>query len=223
MSIIQQIREKYAAVGFGFIALSLIAFILMDAGKRGSGGSGAVSDTDAVGDVNGANISYGEFQKRTKQMEANYARQGRPVDENTRQQINAETWRSMVEGKLMDQELDKLGLTVTDKEFNDILFGKNPPADLKQAFTDPKTGIYDAAVAKQQLAQTKKAKGEGRDQLEEYFAALIENAKTQKYNTLLQSTAYAPTWLAAKTMADNSAIASFSYVAVPYTSISDSA
>ena len=38
MSIIQQIRDKYAAVGFGAIALSLIAFILMDAGKSGSGG-----------------------------------------------------------------------------------------------------------------------------------------------------------------------------------------
>ena len=38
MSIIQQIREKYAAVGFGAIALSLIAFILMDANQRGSGG-----------------------------------------------------------------------------------------------------------------------------------------------------------------------------------------
>ena len=67
MSIIQQIREKYAAVGFGAIALSLIAFILMDAGKRGRGAN--VSVNDALGEVNGVNISYGQFMEKAKQTE----------------------------------------------------------------------------------------------------------------------------------------------------------
>jgi len=69
MSIIQQIRDKYAAVGFGAIALSLIAFILMDAGKRGSGGN--VTTNDAIGEVNGVKISYGAFMDKTKQTEKN--------------------------------------------------------------------------------------------------------------------------------------------------------
>lgn len=220
MSIIQQIREKYAAVGFGAIALSLIAFILMDAGRRG--GLGNVSTSDAIGEVNGVNISYGAFLDRTKQTERMYEANNRVVDENTRQQINSDSWRSMVEDELLRQEQDKLGLQVTDKEFNDLLYGKNPPEDLKRAFTDPKTGQYDVALAKQQFAQIKKSKGEQRDQLETFFKAVIENRLRQKYYGLLQNTAYVPKWMAEKTMADNNAIASFSFVNIPYTTIADS-
>ncbi|MES2645356.1 MAG: peptidylprolyl isomerase [Bacteroidota bacterium] len=220
MSIIQQIREKYAAVGFGAIALSLIAFILMDAGK--SGGGGDVSVNDALGEVNGVNISYGQFMDRAKQTEQMYEQNNRVVDENTRQQIYAESWRSMVEDELIHQEQNKLGLTVTDKEFNDLLYGKNPPEDLKRAFTDPKTGQYDVAMAKQQFAQMKKTKGEQRDQVETFFAAVIDNRLKQKYYGLLQNSAYIPKWMTEKTMADNNAIASFNYVTVPYSTISDS-
>jgi peptidyl-prolyl cis-trans isomerase D len=220
MSIIQNIREKYAAVGFGAIALSLIAFILMDAGK--SGGGGNVSLNDALGEVNGVNISYGQFMDRAKQTERMYEQNNRVVDENTRQQIYAESWRSMVEDELIHQEQDKLGLMVTDKEFNDLLYGKNPPEDLKRAFTDPKTGQYDVAMAKQQFAQMKKTKGEQRDQVETFFAAVIDNRLKQKYYGLLQNSAYIPKWMAEKSMADNNAIASFNYVTVPYSSIADS-
>lgn len=220
MSIIQQIRDKYAAVGFGAIALSLIAFILMDAGKRGHGSS--VSANDELGEVNGASISYGAFMERAKQTERMYEMNNRVVDENARQQIYSDSWRAMVEDELMSQEQEKLGLQVTDKEFSDILYGKNPPEDLKRAFTDPKTGVYDVAMAKQQFAQMRKSKGEQRDQVETFFAALIENRIRQKYFGLLQNSSYVPKWMAEKTIADNNAISSFSYVAVPYSSIVDS-
>ena len=220
MSIIQQIRDKYAAVGFGAIALSLIAFILMDAGKRGSGGN--VTTNDAIGEVNGVKISYGAFMDKTKQTERMYEMNNRVVDENTRQQIYSDSWRGMVEDELMRQEQEKLGLQVTNKEFNDLLYGKNPPEDLKRAFTDPKTGQYDVAMAKQQFAQMRKTKGEQRDQVEAFFAALIDNRMKQKYFGLLQNSAYVPKWMAEKTTADNNAIASFSYVSVPYSTIADS-
>jgi peptidyl-prolyl cis-trans isomerase D len=128
----------------------------------------------------------------------------------------------MVEDELVKEEQSKLGLMVTDKEFNDLLYGKNPPEDLKRAFTDPKTGVYDVAVAKQQFAQMKKQKGAQRDQVEAFFKAVIENRMKQKYYGLLQNAAYVPKWIAEKTIADNNAVASFSYVTVPYSTIADS-
>ncbi len=223
MSIIQQIREKYAAIGFGLIALSLIAFILMDAGKRGSGGS-RVSGGDAIGEVNGVNISYEKFLDKTKQTEQMYESNGRVVDENTRQQINSDTWRTMLEKELLTQELDKLGLKVTDKEYNDLLFGKNPPDFLKQEFTNKETGEFDAASAKQAISELKKAKSNPNKTLVEnfYLAPLLENTLKKKYNALLQNSAYVPKWMAEKAIADNNAIASFSYVTLPYNSIPDS-
>ncbi len=50
MSVIQKIRDKYAALVIALIALSLIAFILMDAFVGGSRGS---SGDTYIGKVNG--------------------------------------------------------------------------------------------------------------------------------------------------------------------------
>ncbi|HMP91628.1 MAG TPA: peptidylprolyl isomerase [Phnomibacter sp.] len=222
MSIIQSIREKAAPVVIGVIALSLIGFILMDAGRSGMGGG--VSPTDAVGSVNGVNISYQEFLEKTKAMEQMYEMQGRPMDENSRQQVYADTWRQMTEAELMNQEMAKLGITVTNKEFDDMLFGKNPAEFLKQEFTDPNTGEFNAAAARQALSQLKKAdKNPNKDIVQKFYLdPLLENGMRKKYFNLLQNSVYVPTWMAEKTMADNSQLASFSFVNVPYTSIADS-
>ena len=223
MSIIQNIREKYAAAVIGLIALSLIGFILMDAGSRGAG-SGGVNPTDAIGSINGSNISYETFINKTKLMESMYAANGRTVDENTRQQINSDTWRTMVESEIFTQEFSKLGLSITDKEFNDLLFGKNPPQFLTQEFTDPATGQFDAAKAKAAIAQLKKQKNNpNTTQIDEvYLKPLMENTLRKKYQALLQNSTYIPTWMAEKTIADNNSIASFQYVTVPYATIADS-
>jgi peptidyl-prolyl cis-trans isomerase D len=222
MSIIQQIREKYAAVGFGAIALSLIAFILMDANKQGSGSQ--VTASDAIGEINGTKISYGEFTEKSKQMEQMYEMNNRVVDENTRQQIYSQTWNSMVENELFRQELEKLGLKVTAKEFNDILFGKNPPDFLKQEFTDKTTGEFNAAAARQAISELKKAKNNpNKDVVENfYMLPLLESSLKKKYDAMLQNSMYVPKWMAEKSIADNNAIASFSYVTVPFSSIVDS-
>ncbi|HXB06452.1 MAG TPA: hypothetical protein VNW04_05035, partial [Puia sp.] len=42
---------------------------------------------------------------------------------------------------------------VTDKEVNDMLVGANAIPDIKRAFTDPKTGIFDAQAAAAQINQ----------------------------------------------------------------------
>jgi peptidyl-prolyl cis-trans isomerase D len=222
MSIIQQIREKYAALVIGLIALSLIGFILMDAGRQGSGG---VTPSDAIGVVNGTNISYEQFLDRTKMTEQMYEMNGRVVDENTRQQIYTQAWETMVESELLKQQYTKLGIQVTDKEFNDILFGDNPAPFLQQEFTDPNTGMFDAAAAKNAIAQIKKSKNNpNRDMIEKfYLEPTLDQALRTKYTSLLQNSAYVPKWMVEKTMADNNAIAIFKYVQVPYASISDSA
>ena len=221
MSIIQQLREKYAAWGIAAIVVSLIAFIATDAFQRSGSGS-QVNNSDAVAEVNGTKISNQELLVKTDQQKKMYEAQGRRLDDQANQQVSADVFRSLIEGTLVNQEIEKLGLTVTDKEFNDMLFGANPPADLKQAFTDPATGQYNAAMAKQQIGQMKKQKGEQRQQIEDYFASLIENKKRQKYIGMIQNSSYVPKWMAEKTIADNNSIASLSFVTVPYASIADS-
>ena len=222
MSIIQQIREKYAAVGIGFIALSLIGFILMDSSKNNSGG---IDPQDAIGEVNGRSFSYSEFLNRTKSIENMQAMNGRNVDEELRQQINGEVWRQMVERTVLEEQCAKLGLVVTNKEFNDLLFGDNPPQWLTQQFTDPNTGKFDVMGAKQAINEMKKNKAGGNtDMLEQFYLdPMLQTALSGKYSALQRNSAYVPRFLVEKTMAENSATASFSYVQLPYSMISDSA
>lgn len=222
MSIIQAIREKAAPIVIVVIAISLIGFILMDAGRSGLGGG--VGPNDAVADINGTKVSYASFLDKVSFNEQVYEANGRPVNDNSRQQIYAETWRSIVEGELLNQEYEKLGLVISDKEFNDLLFGKNPPEFLKQQFVNAETGEYDAVAAKQAINQLKRSQNNPtKDMLNKfYLEPLVEGSLRNKYFALIQNSLYIPKWMAEKTMADNSQQASFSYVAAPYSSISDS-
>ncbi len=222
MSIIQQIREKYAAVGIGFIALSLIGFILMDSAKNNS--AGGIDPQDAIGEINGRSVSYNEFISKAKAIENMQQMNGRNVDEELRQQINSEVWRQLVERTLLEEEYEKLGLVVSDKEFNDLLFGSNPPQWLSQQFTDPKTGQFDVFGAKQAISEMKKNKAGGNTaMLEEFYLdPLIEQTLRNKYFALQRNSAYVPKFLVEKTIAENNAFSNMRFVQFPYTDIPDS-
>lgn len=221
MSIIQTIRDKAAPVTIGVIAISLIGFILMDAGRSGLGKG--VSPKDAVASVNGVDLSWETFQQKVKLNEDIQQMQGNTIDENTRQQIYTETYRTMIDEELLNQEFAKLGIDVSDKEFNDMLFGKNPPQWLSQQFTNEK-GEYDVVAARNAINELKKNKANSnRDLINNvYLNPMIEGTKRNKYFILLQNSSYVPKWMAEKTIADNSLMATMSYIVAPYSAISDS-
>ena len=77
MSIIQDIRDKYAKLTVVLIALALVGFILTDyfAGKS-RGMVGGPSNT--VGVVNGKKILFEDFSKKVTQAEENMKAQGYP-------------------------------------------------------------------------------------------------------------------------------------------------
>src|SRR6478609_1443566 len=214
MSVIQRIRDKGAWVIFGIIALALIAFILQDGAGRGKG---SFTNTTTIGKVNGEKIERADFEEKLQMQEKMYASQGAQRD-----QLIGSLWNQEVERIVLSQEYKKLGLQISPKELSDILFGENSP--LRQEFTDPKTGVFMVDNAKQAFAQLKKSKDA--NQLKTIYAVYInpaiEQALRMKYQNLLIQAAYVPKWLMEKHQADNNAVASFSYVYVPYISVSDS-
>jgi peptidyl-prolyl cis-trans isomerase D len=214
MSVIQRIRDKGAWIIFAIIALALIAFILQDGVGRGGN---SFSNTSTVGKVNGEKIDRGTFEEKLQTQERMYAGQGA-----TREQLIGSVWNQEVERLVLEQEYDKLGLVVTPKELGDILYGPNSP--LSQEFTDPKTGIFNVEGAKQAIAQLKKSKNT--EQLNAvnnaYIEPAIQRELRSKYQNMLIQAAYIPKWMLEKQQADANAIASISYVYVPYQSVSDS-
>jgi peptidyl-prolyl cis-trans isomerase D len=233
MSIIQQIREKAAWLVFGLIALSLIGFLLMDAFVGRSRLFG--NRSTVVGVVDGQNIEYSDFERMVSTQEDQYKQRGYPVNEAMQEQIRDMVWRQVVEDAILSRDYDALGLQVSDKEVNDMLVGNNPIPDVKQAFTDPKTGIFDAQTAAAQINQlrTLYKSGPKRNQdarayemaksfFEERVPEVVKERLREKYTALLANSAYVPKWMIEKTNADNSQLAAISYVNTPYFTIPDS-
>lgn len=214
MSVIQRIRDKGAWIVFGIIALALIAFILQDGVRRGGS---AFSNTTTIGNVNGDKIQRADFEDQLSLQEKMYGPQGAK-----REQLIGSVWNQQVEKLVLQQQYEKLGLQVSPKELSSILFG--PASPLRQEFTDPKTGVFNVNEAKSAFAQLKKSKNA--DQIKMinsvYIDPTIQQSLRTKYQNLLIQAAYVPKWLLEKQSADNNSVTSFSYVYVPYVSVSDS-
>lgn len=226
MSIIQKIRDKAAVIGFGAIALSLIAFILQDS-FMGRGKSGVLSSLkDKVGSVNGSGIEYKVFNDKISFYEEMQKRNNQPLTDETRQQLYDGVWEEFVSIKVLAPVYEKLGITVTPKEVNDELYSQQPPSFLQQLFADPNTGQYNATGARDFIKNMKKRKD-----VDPFYIKYIENGIDQqvinggmqrKFFALLSGAAYYPKWLADKENADNNEAANISYVNIPYASVADS-
>lgn len=216
MSVIQKIRDKYAAVTIAGIALSLIAFILMDAfvGRGGRGRSGG----NTLGTVNGEKIEKNDFEKKITVQTAMYGQQAPP-----REQLMGQVWDQTIDEIVMNQEYEKLGLRFSTKELNDYLFGSNPPQWLSSQFVNKETGAYDANAAKQYFAQVKKQNNSENSQMinDAYIMPTIAQQLKAKYTALLSNSSYVPKWMAERSLADQNQVARISFVSVPFSSVTD--
>ena len=230
MSIIQQIRERAAWLVFGLIAVSLIGFLLMDSSVSASRMGGSTSGD--VGSVNGEKLDYPVFEKQIADQEDRYKNQGYPVNEMMQQNIREEVWKQFEEDAVLKTEYQKLGLEVSDKELNDMLVGANAVAEIKRAFTDPNTGIFDPQQAAAKINQLRSIYNGSRKSDQNYALAqtffeqvlpqFIKLRLKEKYISLLSNSSYIPRWMIEKANADNSQVASVSYVNIPYQTIPDS-
>jgi peptidyl-prolyl cis-trans isomerase D len=223
MSVIQQIQDRYAKLMAVIIAVALLTFVVMLAFENKGGLFQGQSTT--IGSINGTKVNAQEFDRKIAQAESMLERQGYPSGATTRQQAIETAWNQEVSRYVMKAEFDKLGMQIGSKEVGDILYGANPPQDLKQQFTDEKTGQYNAVQAKQQIDQMLKSKStpqQQKDQFNQYVEQLELMRLNDKYNSLLTNTINFPKWLVEKQNADNSQLAKVSLVREFYSNIADS-
>ncbi|HEX6849682.1 MAG TPA: peptidylprolyl isomerase [Chitinophagaceae bacterium] len=224
MSVIQSIREKYAKWAVVAIALALLGFILTDyfqaQNRMGPGNS------TTLGSVNGKKIDYISFETKLKardeQQEAAAQQQQQEYTEAQKRQTAEALWNQEVEEIIMTSQFRKAGIDVGRKEFNDFLFGQNPPQDLRQRFSDQQ-GNYDGAAAQNAINQLRRSPNQvERDQLDAYLASLEYSRKLEKYNSILTNAVYYPKWYVEKQNAEAAAMAKVSFVSYPYSKIVDS-
>ena len=222
MSIIQDIRDKYAKVAVVAIALALIGFILTDY-FSGQNRAGRGNRSNNLGSVNGTSVNADAFAKKVEQAEANMRNQGYPASMATSQAVE-QVWGQEVNSLLLQGELDKLGMKIGKKELGDILYGPNMPADLKQQLSDENG--YDPIRAKQkidQMLKDPKTPQEQKNNFNNYVEQLKQQRLSEKYVALHTNSIHYPRWYLEKQNADNSQIGKISIVREFYTSIPDSA
>ena len=221
MSVIQRIRDKYARWAVIAIALALTGFILMDAftgrSRLFSGGNSTI-----VGRVNGKAIDENEFNRKVQLQEQNeQQRRGGSLGEGAREQIINNLWKEEVDQMLLQNEFDKLGLSVGKKERTDMLY-TNPHPLAKQYLGNPQTGEYDPNNAQQIVNSIRRGSDKAqKEQLNILLNAIDNGRLTEKYTSLIAGTIHYPKWVLEKQNADNSLMARVSYVKVPDSLVSD--
>ena len=157
MPLMTQIRNNLTKA-FAVFAFFFIVYIVLDwwmdiTGRRHQAGAG-----DYIGTVNGTKISYRDFSELLRQQtDAVRKRTGADPDEETDRQMRNQVWNALVQQILVEHEVDRLGITVTDDEVRSILLGPHPPEMIANQFKDSlgvfNRAAYDRAVADPQNRQ----------------------------------------------------------------------
>jgi parvulin-like peptidyl-prolyl isomerase len=144
MAVLNDIREKSPKFIIAGAAVIFIVLIIFDwgldlTGRRGRGGGGS---GEVLGKVNGKEISYKQYSELVRRTDENLKKQqGGDIDDETERQIRSRVWNQLVDEMLIEQEMDRLGITITDQEIRDIVNSQNPPEFLVKQFTDS-TGTF---------------------------------------------------------------------------------
>jgi peptidyl-prolyl cis-trans isomerase D len=109
-----------------------------------------------VGEVLGEKISIEEFSKLFDDVQQAMKLQGQDnLTEDQLNQVRDGVWQNYVQYKLIENECDKLGLTVTDGEMQNVLKEGTNQMLLSTPFVNQQTGRFDANQLQQFLAQYK--------------------------------------------------------------------
>lgn len=96
-----------------------------------------------VGSVNGEEITYQEYNQMVETARKNQEQSsGQSIDESQMDYFRDQIWDMLVTKKIVDKKIAEYGIIVSDEEVREAILGPNPPAMLKQQFTDS-TGNFN--------------------------------------------------------------------------------
>src|SRR5207247_9549766 len=124
---------------FSVFAGVFVVYIVLDWGMDITGRRHSTRQAEAseVGKIDGESISTREFSDLVKQASDNQKTQtGSQPDENQLRTLRDDVWNQLVDQRLYDREIKRLGISVSDKEISDLIMGDSPPDFLKKQFVD---------------------------------------------------------------------------------------
>ena len=180
----------------GVIGLALFAFIAEELFRSCEATKN--EQRQQVGQVLDEKISVQEFQDLVDEYQdfMKVTQQKENFSEDELNRIKDQVWSNFIQYKLIEEEANELGLTVTDEEMQNILKEGTNPILLQTPFVNQQTRLFDVNALTQFLAQYKQAQTSQNGQMFEQYQTLykywkyIEKTLRQqtlmiKYHTLL--------------------------------------
>ena len=221
MAVIGRIRKRVGLL-IGFIGVSLLAFILGDILTSGSGIFGG--NSDVIGEVAGEKVHYSEFEKRVEMLTENYRinTKSENIDQNTQDMLREQAWGMFLNENTLGEEYTKIGISVSSEELYDMCTGPNPHAQVKQAFTDPKTGQFDGAAVVKFLKDLPNRDEATQRQWRQFEDAIREERIASKYKEMVKAGLFATSEEAKQAYTEGQRTATITYFKLDFNSISDS-
>ena len=230
MAAIGKIRS-WGPVLVTVIGLALFAFIAEELVR--SCESTRNQESQQIGKVLGKKIDVQEFQKLVDEYtDVIKMTQGRDnLSDQELNQVKDLVWQNLVQNEIIANEAEKLGLTVTDQELQNVLTEGTNRMLLQTPFVDPQTGRFDVNVLKKFLAEYNNAKSKG-DQVSEqykaiynYWTFLEKNIRTEllqeKFQVLLSSSILSNPIAAKQSFKDENEESNVQLATFAYSSIND--
>ena len=139
------------------IGLGLFAFIAEEAFRSCEATKN--QQRQQVGEVLGNKINVQEFQALVDEYQE-VLKMTQGVDNFTEEQLNSikdEVWNEYVNEQIIASETDKIGLTVTDEEMQNIMKEGTNPILLRSPFVNQETGRFDATQLTKFLSDYKRS------------------------------------------------------------------
>jgi len=166
--------------------------------------------------VNGTPISNQEYNTAVDQQRQQLQQQMQgDVSSQMQQLARQRAYDQLINNALLEQEMKRLGITVTDAEVEDMVFGENPHPLIRQQFADS-TGQINYQLL-QNMAQNPQANPQFL-QMEDY---LRKQRRQQKMGSLIQSTVRVSQEDVEEYHWRQNATASAQYVALRYAAVPD--
>jgi len=230
MATLQNIRSKGPLLVI-VIGLALFAFIAGDAWKVLQ-----PHQSQDVGEVNGETISAQDFQALVEEYTevVKFSSGLNALSDEQTNQIKDEVWRAYVNNKLIENEAEKLGLTVSKAELQAIIDAGVHPMLQQTPFRNPQTGAFDKDMLKKFLVDYAHLDASKMPaQYVEYYQkmgafwnfiekTLIQSTLAEKYQNLIAKSLISNPVAAEDAFTSRTEQSDVLLAAIPYSSISDS-
>lgn len=231
MAALGKIRKR-GLILICIIGLGLFAFIAEE-GFRSCEAS-RNDRRQQVGEVLGKKVSVQDFQKLIDEYsEVIKMQQGvNNLNEAQLNQVKDVVWQTYIQTKVVENEANKLGLTVTDAELQNILNEGTNPMLMQTPFVNQQTGRFDVNSLQKFLADYNSQQAANPQLAQQYQAlykywtfiekTLRQQLLAQKYQSLLASCILSNPIEAKMAYKEDNEESQIELATFPYSSIADS-